>query len=329
MNKEIYVSWCKRLSESQEAMKLLKESAFVTGIETCNYGDDEKKFQEVGLKVSIHNPNRFLKLDLTDEHLVDILTSKEHGAMLEVMKKENAHVVGFHTCHKIFFLHKKMVLKADEDEVSIISHDDEVLMNNIINNLLRLENLINKGLDNDNKKKILFETSPFYDPKVVEKRDFSSEREKIIVKLVSYFTSPDFIRKVLEHPEIKANGNFGFLFDVSHVFITANTKVLSKKFKGKEEDYIKEIIDAAKGKIYQVHINVPNGSIEKGLVDAHNPLTLGGLKSEKVLSFVREVLKHNPGLTTITLEMQAGNDPISHAKVLVEQAELIAKELKL
>ncbi|MBU1198568.1 MAG: hypothetical protein KKF46_02605 [Nanoarchaeota archaeon] len=328
MKKEIYVSWCKGLADSEEALKILRESPYVTGVETLNYDRDEKKFQKAGLKVSIHNPTRFLNIDLSDSEFIDVITSKENSHMLNGIRTENAYTAGFHICHKIYFKEGKLVLKDEIDEKSITIHDEEVVFNNILNNLLQIEKLINKGFPEDKKKKVLFETNTFYDPKILEKRDYKSEKEKLTVELVKYFSSLEFYKKILNHPKIH-NENFGLLFDVAHVIATASTNVLSKIYKGTQDDFINELINISKGRVYQLHLNAPKGNLKTGIIDGHKSFTLDEPKTELILGYAKEILNQNPNLTTVTLEMYTNQEPVKHAQILAEQAELVAKKLDI
>jgi hypothetical protein len=64
-------------------------------------------------------------------------------------------------------------------------------------------------------------------------------------------------------------------------------------------------------------------------VDTQEKLVKGDENSMMMLRIAKDVLKNNPLLQTISLEIDTYLDPVNHAKELVAQAELVAEELAL
>lgn len=150
-------------------------------------------------------------------------------------------------------------------------------------------------------KKIIFESPPYFN------NEWGAKRKRI--------ASQKFIKKILKQAD-------GYLFDVSHNFITM------KQFEKEGKNYQKEILEITRGRVLQMHLNACTKNTKDEYTDEHN--TYVGLKHEKEeLDFAREVLKNNPQLKIITLEMTTNKSPEEHAKILVQQAKYLKKKLRI
>lgn len=156
-------------------------------------------------------------------------------------------------------------------------------------------------LRKNTNKKIIFESAPYYPG------TNNPERRKV--------TSPKFIESLLKHAD-------GYLFDASHNFITM--KNLEKE--GNKE-YEKEILRVTKGRVKEMHLNCPTKT-EEGYRDNHTIFT-GKEYEKEFLDFVKKVLRNNPQLEIINLEMNTNSSPEEHAKILVQQARYLKKKLRI
>jgi sugar phosphate isomerase/epimerase len=168
--------------------------------------------------------------------------------------------------------------------------------------LTKIRTILNiKFLKKKINKKIIFESPPYLN------NELGKRREKI--------ASPNFVKTILKHSD-------GYLFDVSHNFITM------KQFEKQGKNYRKEILEVTKGRVLQMHLNAVTKTPEGDYIDEHK--TFQGLKHEKEeLEFAKEVLSLNPQLKVITLEMSTNSSPEKHAKILVEQAKYLKKKLDI
>lgn len=168
--------------------------------------------------------------------------------------------------------------------------------------IAKIQTLSNiKFIRKNTGKKIIFESAPYYPG------NNNPERRKV--------TSPRFIESILKYSD-------GYLFDISHNFITM--KNLEKEGK---KDYEEEILRVTKGKVREIHLNCPTKT-EEGFRDNHSIFT-GKEYEKEFLEFTKKVLKNNPQVEVINLEMTTNSLPEEHAKILVQQAKYLKKKLKL
>ena len=151
------------------------------------------------------------------------------------------------------------------------------------------------------KKKIIFESPPYFN------NEWGAKRKKI--------ASPKFVKAVLKQAD-------GYLFDVSHNFITM------KHLEKEGIDYRKEILEVTKGKVLQMHLNAVTQKTEEEYNDDHH-IYIGLKHEQEELDFAKEVLKNNPQLKIITLEMTTNTSPEEHAKIIVQQAKYLKKKLEI
>jgi len=119
----------------------------------------------------------------------------------------------------------------------------------------------------------------------------------------------------------------GYLFDLSHNMASASTKIIQKEFKGNIEEYFSSLIEVAAKETYQMHLNVPTGSESVGFVDAHNPFLSSRKLSKQALIIAKEFFDSCPNIKVLTMEIDSKMTPIKHAKLMVEQAKIIEKNI--
>jgi uncharacterized protein (UPF0276 family) len=155
-----------------------------------------------------------------------------------------------------------------------------------------------------------------------------TEQHMMLMRKVGMMSTPEFILSILDDKRIKDNNNIGFLFDVAHVFISVKTRIDNKELNDDVYSYISKIINAIKGRIYELHIACPVKLAEGLYVDDQKELGTDDM-SRQVWKIAKQVYQANPDILSITLEIDTNLDPVSHAKKLVQQAEMVAKELNL
>jgi endonuclease IV len=174
----------------------------------------------------------------------------------------------------------------------------DIMLNRCINNIKVAQEKLND--------EILFETRPF-------RREYiKTDPERI------YFTSIEFIRKLIEET------GCGYLFDVSHVWVSVSTR---QTWKGEDaREYIRNILREFGPNIRQMHLNVCKGDWEDGFDDAHKIFKEGESNSELIMDIAKEVIAHAPNLKIITLEMTTGLAPLEHTQELLEQARYLKEK---
>jgi uncharacterized protein (UPF0276 family) len=150
------------------------------------------------------------------------------------------------------------------------------------------------------KEHVAFEAGPYF--------------PELGVKLMS---SPAIIRRLL------AETDAGFLFDMSHLFITAAN--MGKERGRPVDEILDELVEMTRGRVVQMHLNVPtwvNGRYD----DLHATLGDDALSS-RIWRLAQDVLDANPGIKVVTLEMYTSKDVVAHARAMVAQAELVRRLL--
>jgi hypothetical protein len=327
---ELYVSWVKGLSKNKKALSIIKQSPFISGVEMFNADEDIALFKAAGLKVSIHNPIKPFHIGLIDKNMVPLLKERKNSYLIKAIMSSDAKVIGFHTYSKVLQIEAHAMKGEPLDNQSYEIRNEGEVRESVIENLLCLEHEINKSLADDKEKKILFETYPYANfNRIKEKKNVLSKECLTFLKKAGMLNRPEFLRSVFEDERIKSNDNIGFLFDIAHVFVAINNLVNDGEIKANRDECIKEIIDVTRGRVYQLHLSAPRNFGDNVYVDKQEKLVKGGEDSMMMLRIAKEVLKNNPLLQTISLEIDTHLDPVSHAKELVAQAELVAKELNL
>lgn len=123
-----------------------------------------------------------------------------------------------------------------------------------------------------------------------------SEIEKALEKFgtnatLQWVCDIDFYRNLYQNLENKGILPTGFLFDTSHFFITADTKIHQKEYVGLITNYFDELLKIEGDKVSQVHVNVPEGNPQDGYTDGHLPFTKGNELSQHILRLTKKVIK--------------------------------------
>ncbi len=159
-----------------------------------------------------------------------------------------------------------------------------------------------KFLKKNIPQKIIFESPPYIN------NHWGRKRRKI--------ASPEYIKKLLKYSD-------GYLFDISHNFITM--KNLEKQ--GINE-YRRKILQTTKGKVLQIHLNCPVLKNNELWIDSHSWFT-GRRYENEVLDFTKDVLKMNPQLKIITLEIKTNKPALEHAQILIQQVKYLREKLDI
>ncbi len=158
MKKRFYVSWSPGLLENPGALKILKDSGLVEGVETRLNGEDLNIIKDVGLKLSLHRPPFGFNLNFGDKDFIDFFQTEEGRNTIKEINDSDASTVGFHLSF------------VDENFVN-----SEDLFNTLLNNILLFGKKINK--------RVVFESVP---------------RESKFGKYINVINDPSFVRKLLE-----------------------------------------------------------------------------------------------------------------------------------
>jgi hypothetical protein len=213
----------------------------------------------------------------------------ERLGMLSYCALSKPSVIGFHTGYS-------SLMEKDSSKEKIMA------------NTLRSIKFLDQNLD----KKIIFEST------VYQKNLFHLGDKK----LAAYVTSSQFFKEIIQ------KSGAGFLFDVSHNFISGKTKIMEKEYFGTIEDYFAEILEVVAKETFQMHFNIPNGDNKKGFVDTHGIIKPSRTNSKQLLLLAKEIIDSCPNIKTVTLEMDTPNcSPKKHAKILIQQTEILQKYL--
>jgi len=242
----------------------------------------------------------------------------------------DAEAVGFHLHHKSAAVDMHFTKGLPLPKLTKDDEDLGRMKKNTIRNLIFLEKEINKGVPNSKKKKILFETQPYINHNMIKERENKLGKEYLdSFKKSSFFSTPKGIVSILNNDKIRKNNNIGFLFDASHIFIAIKNSINNREINENFDECIKKIIKVSKGRVYQLHLASPTKCESGVYIDEQGELKKSNEVDRKILDIAKEVLKNNPNLKVITIEVEADLDPVSYYKKLVQQAELVVKELNL
>lgn len=341
--KDLYVSWVPGLAYNGNALRTLRDSGIVTGIELGNIDEEIERIQDAGLAVSAHVPGLDRTINLGRPRYTDVFDGPEGDRILCVMRTSDAPMVGLHCGYSAPDVRKmKAYPNVPLDEPIT---DREVLMGTMASNLVLTEGIVNQGLSLGEQKDLVIENldrcRDYPIPWDVQDTEVTSNRECIeaLVKnfginaALQYVTDPDFIREILDYVNPKTGANIGFLFDVGHALITSDAKineaqVSSTSTKG-IDGYFDDLVNASNGRTRQMHLTVPGARNEGGYVDHHRPIIPGERTSDLVMTLARDVVQKSPEIEVVTLEMRTGLEPEDHASEMVRQSEYVAKQLGL
>ncbi|MFB0565322.1 MAG: hypothetical protein ACETWK_06555 [Candidatus Aminicenantaceae bacterium] len=337
---ELYISWVKGLTKDRETLKYLKNSGIISGIELFNIDDKIEAIKDVGLKVSCHNPGLGYSSNLTNPDFMNVFEGDQGKRLLKVLRESDAPTVGFHIgfSAEYFF---KMVGFPDIPKKGTLITDRNRLLERISKNVVSLEKKINEELDEKDQKYVVVETMDYsrgiqieWGVQLEDARNNRREIEETIEKFgmnvgLQHVTDPSFVKDLLDRASPQNIKPVGFLFDIGHLFITADTKIHERSFFGTIEDYFEEMLDAVRGKTFQLHLNVPKGNDKEGYADNHGPFIPGDSLGEHILELAKKVAQRSPYLSTVTLEMEMrkGSTLAEHCREMNNQAEYIQKQL--
>ena len=143
-----------------------------------------------------------------------------------------------------------------------------------------------------------------------------------------FISEPDFVNGVLNLAAGQSSIPPGFLFDVAHIFISADAKTTEARY-NKIENYIDAIMNVSKGRTYQMHLAVPFGDDKSGYIDSHRLFAKGDILAERLLDIAKKVINSTPELKVVTFETRTNFGPVEHAKAMVKQADYVLNELGL
>lgn len=333
---DIYISLFDGFLDDPEAIEMIRQSGIISGIEIYSLLDHFEPIKNVGLKCAAHDPQVFEMNNLGDAGWLNIFETSRGKMVVELIKRTDSPVVAFHcgfSAQKVY----KMRAYPEAPVASTLYENREHLLSTITQNILGFELLLNHSASIDSKKMVLLEPMDFSRNKPVnwpvQSDEVKAHQPEIELVFREYGTNAalrwvsdiSFFEDIFRELSNLGENSIGFLFDISHVFITADAKIDSGLYSGTIEDYFNELIEIVKDKIYQIHVNVPEGNTEEGYSDAHFPFSAGSELSDRILSLTRQVICNSPNLKVITLEIRGPKDssPTDFALLMIEQASLI------
>lgn len=338
---DIYIAWVPGLLEDQAALRELKDSGLVTGIEMSRVHDNIDNIKRSGLKLSLHNPGVEASPNLADPDLECIFAGDTGLRLLEAIQKSDNPYVGYHCGYSAEKIYKATAF-PDIPYSDTLIHDRELLLSRMSANFAFLEHRINAKLPVSKRKRLLLESMDYSRERPI---DWSIQRyiptgDRDLVQGIlrqygvnaafRYVTELDFIREILDKTSAGMSFAPGYLFDVAHVFITADAKISEKKFTGTIGDFFAEYVHMLGDRTFQLHLNVPVGDDETGYADGHRFFSPGEPLSDFVMDLAKFVCKKCDNLDCINLEMgRARLRPDLYVKKMIQQAEYVSKELAL
>jgi len=307
-----FSTWSPGLTTNGEALSMLEKSGIISGIELWNTDGHVGNIRDAGLDVCMHVPGRMATINLADP---DYSTKLSHDGyrIKEVVRGSESGVFGLHCGYSV----RRLVNRGDSlrpfSETDYITNRDEVL-ERISENIIFMDEWINDHAG-DYSKKIAIENLPRY----TEGEATEKNRD---VGVTRFVTRPDFFSDIFRKIGCVGYG-IGLLYDISHAMITVSTM----KANGNEinnNDYLGAMLEACNKKVYEVHVSVPERGVY-GLFDAHKPLGFDEEMDNGVIGQLILLLESSNCIENIVLEMYTGNDPIKHARTIIEQAEGIDK----
>lgn len=333
---DVYVAWIPGLDESSDVLKKLKESNLIHGVEMSSLRASREKIQSSGLKVSLHNPrigHEFIP-NLSNLKCVAKFDSPEGQKLLSEIRMMDNPYVGYHcgfAADDVF----KMNGYPDIPKPGSELFNRDVLLERMCSTLTSIHKLINNGLDEDQHKDLLLESLDYsralpvpWDIQVEDVLLHKKSIETMIKKhgvnaAYNHVTDPDFIYELIEMLANVISPAPGFLLDVAHTYITADTMVHEGLFKNKEA-FIDKVIKKLGPLTKQVHINVPVGNDEMGYSDGHMMLDPENKLSHDIEKILKNVFSKCKNLELVTLEMGNRQSNLkTYADEMIEQARIL------
>lgn len=329
---ELYASWVKGLPQDKEALGILRRSGVIAGIEMGNLDPQVEMVQGAGLGFSAHTPGMDLTLNLASPRtLLNAFGGEQRQRLLEVIRKSNPPIVGFHLGYSATEV-VKMNAYPNVAEPGTIITDRPSLLAVLASAIKGVEGVINSELPDESKKRILLETLDHsregQKPDWGVQRDDVKPRQEELEEIIEQYginagllhvTDPDFVNDLFG--ALTQSLRVGFLFDVAHTFISADSKIHDREFSGTTEEYFQKTLEATGSRTYQIHINVPGGNKENGYADHHRLFGDDEL-SQRVMDLTKWVYQETKNnLLVATLEMRTNLPPVEHANEMVRQGE--------
>ncbi len=343
---DVYVGWFKGI----EAVLPVLKAGGIDGVMTQNTNNIVKNIIAAGLKHNAHNPGPET-LNLAADNYYSTFVDGSAGQRRKEIINQSIFLgqhVGY-ACTDVI----KMDAAPNQPGGRMLPREE--LFDRLTRNIFRVAEIAslywNPGI------RIGLETLDRSRPDMqipwdLQKADVVARRKGIeenirtygINAAIAHVTEPGFIKNVftevertwgLCHGEQYTEEIFspicpvGFIADIAHMFITADSLKTERKITS-IDDYFDQMMTAVGNKTYEMHLTVPEGDPTKGYSDQHWWLKEGDTLSHDMIKFARRVKDVSPDLKLITLEMREhGKSPEEFADILVDQANLVKRELSI
>ncbi len=302
----IYATWAPGLPESPKALKLLKDSGIISGVELCNTDGQADGIRDAGLEVCYHNPGSDVFLNLGDPGYRSRVDSATGRSVIKAVQGSDSPYVSVHCGYAATGI-KKVYGKLDVDVTGDLITDRGALVDRFADNLSYLEKSIN---DSNRGKRLSAENVCLHQ----HQSHANSAKE--------YVTCWDFIGEVADKAGVWV------MVDVSHAVITANTLRHGCKI-GTEQEYFDSMIETCGDRVRHLHFNAPEVGTDGFLADVHKTFSPGEKLNEYTMGITREVLRACKNIGAISIEIYTNTSPEEHAKITLDQAGLLIKRLGL
>ena len=93
---DIYIAWVPGLLEDPAALRELKSSGLITGIEMSRVHGNMENISKAGLQLSLHNPGLNEAANLANPDLLSMFAGSKGQRLLETIRETGAPFVGVH-----------------------------------------------------------------------------------------------------------------------------------------------------------------------------------------------------------------------------------------
>lgn len=332
---ELYISTCPNLGFNKDALRIIHDSDVIDGIELSEISDEYKLIKKSGIKISAHTPGLQMTLNLARKDFSNCFNGEEGENLFSFIKEADAPTVGLHLGYSAERIYK-MYSCPSIPQAGTMVIDRQELMTRIIRNVLIFHDRINAGLDN---KLIVLEGLDYsrdleinWEIQPIESRDNKDEILNTISSHginagLSHVTDISFAKDILKELNLDKSVNIGYLLDISHTYITADTKIFNGEFSGSIDNYFESLIDNIGQYVEQIHVSIPKERVSGGFIDNHGPFIAEELLSEHILELTRFAFKNAPNLQVMTLEMKTGHEPMNHVVEMEKQSTYFSKKI--
>ena len=325
---EYYISNCPRLAFNGGALKILKDSDIIDGVELTDISEEFLSFKKYGVKLSSHTPGLQLTLNLARKDFMNCFHGYDGKQLVRSLEIADAPTVGLHLGYSAECVYKMYTCPNIPIEGTLIT-DRDVLMSRISKNVVSFKNKVDlispgktvviEGLDYHREMDVPWEIQP----------DESKKNKNEILRTISayginagllFVTDPPFQKELLDTINDRNESNeIGYLLDIGHIYITADTKIFRGEFVGTIENYFSNLLLSIGKYVKQLHISVPKERVTGGFHDAHGIFKAGEFLTERIIELTKLSIEYAPNLRVITLEMKTGLDPIQHVSEMGKQ----------